>query len=120
MRLAMKMTASILASAALVASSTAGAATVPAAAQASAAQVQAPSPWMVLSAMSSNSTRAVALGGSNAAAQPADQPPPPEVTGKPVLTGELIAFGVFFALIIVALTISGSGGPTQAVPNSPA
>src|SRR3954447_864904 len=107
--------ASALASAALVASSTAAVAAAPTP-QAPAAQTQAPNAWMMLSAMSS--TRAIALGGANAAAQPADVPPPPPpgyVAGGPALSGELIGFLVWFALIAVALTISGESG----APNSP-
>src|SRR4051812_2338091 len=103
--------ASILASAALVAGSTGAAAPAPTV-QAPAAQSQAPNAWLMLSAMSS--TRAIALGGANAAAQPADVPPPPPPPGYaangPHISGELIGFGIWFALIIIALTISG-GSP---------
>jgi hypothetical protein len=118
MRPVLKTIASMLASGALVASSTAAAAAAPETpAPAAQVQPQAPNAWLALSAMSS--TRAIALGGANSAAQPADQPPPPPppgYVGGPVINGEIIAFGLWFALIIIALTISGESGR----PNSPA
>lgn len=115
MRSMPKVIASVLVSSALVASSTAAAAAAPAPATPGAAtQAQAPSAWLMLSAMSS--TRAIALGGANAAAQPANAPPPPPpayVSGAPHFGGELIAVLVWFALIAVALSAGNHG------PNSP-
>ena len=100
-----------------VAGSTAAAAAP--AAQAPSAQAPAPNAWMMLSALSS--TRAVALGGASTGVQPGDvqPPPPPPVvagTGAPVITGEVIGFAVWFALIVIALTLNDNGGR----PNSPA
>ena len=116
MRATLKVITSVLVSTALVGTSTAAVAAAPPA-SAPAAQTQAPSPWMMLSAMSS--TRAVALGGANAAAQPADVPPPPPPPGYeargPAISGELIGILIWFALIAIALTISGPSGR----PNSP-
>jgi hypothetical protein len=112
-----KKIAFALASSALLASSTVAVAAAPAAQ--AAVQTQAPSPWLMLSAMSS--TRAIALGGAAAAAQPTDVPPPPPpgyVAGGPAVSGELIGFVVMFALIAIALTISGSSGAGNS-PNSP-
>ena len=74
------------------------------------------SAWMTLSLLSP--TRAVALGGAVAAAQPTDVPPPPPpayVTGTTHVGAEVIAFGVMFALIVIALATSDNGGR----PNSP-
>src|SRR3954467_15276121 len=117
MRSMPKVIASVLVSTALVASSTAATAAAPApAAPVAATQTQAPSAWLMLSAMSS--TRAIALGGANAAAQPANAPPPPPppppayVSGAPHFGGELIAVLVWFALIAVALS-AGDGGPNS-------
>ena len=79
------------------------------------AQAQAPSPWLMLSAMSS--TRSIALAGANTAAQPNDAPPPPPpYAAGPVIGGEVIGIGIWFALIVIALTIKGDSG----APNSPA
>jgi hypothetical protein len=109
--------ASFLASAALLAGSTAAVAAAPAAAPpAPSGQAQVPSPWLMLSAMSS--TRSIALGGAAAAAQPNDAPPPPPppYAAGPVINGEVIGILVWFALIAIALGISGESG----APNSPA
>jgi len=109
--------ASFLAGAALLGSSSVALAATPAP-QAPAAQSQAPSPWLMLSAMSS--TRSIVLAGTAAAAQPADAPPPPPpppyAAGAPVFGGELIGVLVWFALIAIALGTSGESG----APNSPA
>jgi hypothetical protein len=118
MRRTLKITAAVLACAGMLATSTIAAAAAPAA-TAPAAQTQAPDAWMMLSAMSS--TRAVALGGATAAAQPNDNPPPPPpppppYAGGPVINGEVIGILVWFALIAMALGISGGSGR----PNSPA
>lgn len=68
---------------------------------------------MMLSAL--GPTRAIALGGA-AAAQPSDVPPgPPAMADGPAINGEIIGFVVMFALIAIALGISGSSGR----PNSP-
>lgn len=96
--------------------------TAAAAAPASAAQLanpQAPNAWLMLSAL--GPTRSVALGGAVAAAQPADVPPPPVVagTGAAGVTGELIPFILWFGLIAVALSISGSSGGSSGQPNTP-
>jgi hypothetical protein len=103
------------ASAALIASSTAAVAAAPAPQP---VQAQAPSAWMMLSALSP--TRSIALGGANAVAQPADVPPgppplPPQAAAGLGVNGEIIGFVVMFALIAVALGISGESGR----PNSP-
>jgi len=116
MRSARKLVA-FAASAALIASSTAAVAAAPAP-QPVQAQAQAPSAWMMLSALSP--TRSIALGGANAAAQPADVPPgppplPPQAAAGLGVNGEIIGFVVMFALIAVALGISGESGR----PNSP-
>lgn len=106
----------LAASAALIASSTAAVAAAPAL-PSQTAQAAQPNAWMMLSALSS--TRTIALGGANAAAQPADVPPPPPpvvATGRPVVTGEVLAFVLWFALIVIALTLDDNGGR----PNSPA
>lgn len=114
MRSARKLVA-FAASAALIASSTAAVAAAPAPQP---VQAQAPSAWMMLSALSP--TRSIALGGANAAAQPADVPPgppplPPQAAAGLGVNGEIIGFVVMFALIAVALGISGESGR----PNSP-
>jgi hypothetical protein len=68
----------------------------------------------MLSALSPSGS--VALGGAAAAAQP-DVPPPPAYAGAgPAVTGEVLAFVLWFGLIAVALTISGKSSR----PNSPA
>ena len=111
MRSARKLIA-LAASAALVASSTAAVAAAPAPQP---TQVQAPSAWMMLSAL--GPTRAIALGGA-AAAQPTDVPPgppPPPAAAGFGINGEIIGFVVMFALIAIALGINGPSGR----PNSP-
>jgi len=110
----LKLAVATLASAGLLATSTVAAAATPAPA-APAAQTQSPDAWLMLSAMSS--TRSIALGGTAAAAQPRDlPPPPPPYAAAPVINGEVIGILVWFALIAIALGISGPGG---ARPNSP-
>ena len=114
MRSARKLVA-FAASAALIVSSTAAVAAAPAPQP---VQAQAPSAWMMLSALSP--TRSIALGGANAAAQPADVPPgppplPPQAAAGLGVNGEIIGFVFMFALIAVALGISGESGR----PNSP-
>ena len=116
MRSVPKKIASFLGCAALLASSSVALAAAPAPApQVAPAQTQAPSPWLMLSAMSS--TRSVALAGTAAAAQPNNSPPPPPpgYAAGPVIGGEVIGIGIWFALIVLALTASGSGG----APNTP-
>jgi|1185.fasta_scaffold41431_2 hypothetical protein len=105
--------ASFLASGALLASSSVGVAATPASQPVS--QAQAPSPWLMLSAMSS--TRSIALGGAAAAAQPSDvpPPPPPAYAAGPVIGGEVVGILVWFALIAIALGTSGESGR----PNTP-
>lgn len=98
----------------LVLSSTAAAAAP--APSAMAAQPQAPNAWLMLSAL--GPTRAVALGGAAATAQPKDGPPPPPVVagaGTARVTGEFIPFILWFALIAVALSLNNSGDR----PNTP-
>ena len=114
MRSARKLVA-FAASAALIASSTAAVAAAPAPQP---TQAQAPSAWMMLSAL--GPTRSIALGGANAAAQPADVPPgppplPPQAAAGFGINGEIIGFVVMFALIAIALGIKGESGR----PNSP-
>jgi hypothetical protein len=101
-----------LASGALVISSTAAAAAAPVPYMgAQAAQVQ-PDPWLMLTAM--GPTRAVALGGAAAAAQPVDEAPPG--TG-PGINGEVIPVFVMIALIALALLAISDEG--DEVPVSP-
>ena len=105
--------ATLLASCALLASSGVAVAAAPVP-QAPPAQTQAPSPWLMLSAMSS--TRSIALAGTNSAAQPNDGPPPPPppyVAAGPVINGEVVGILVWFALIALAL------GSSAGTPNSP-
>lgn len=105
----------IAASAALLISSNAAAAAVTSAPTAVAIQPAAPNAWMMLSVLSP--TRSVALGGAAAAAQPADvppPPPPPEAAAGAGFNGELIPIILWFGLIAIALTISGSGGGVHA------
>lgn len=99
----------------LVLGSTAAAA-APAPPPAPIAHPQAPSAWLMLSVL--GPTRSVALGGAAAAAQPEDGPPPPPVVagaGGARVTGELLPFILWFGLIAIALSISGSSGR----PNTP-
>ena len=112
MRTSSKLMAS-LAALALVAGSTTAAAASP-----MAAQPQAPNAWMMLSVL--GPARSVALGGANTAAQPADllPPPPPAAAGAGAglgITGELLPVLLWFGLIAIALTSSGSNGR----PNTP-
>jgi hypothetical protein len=119
MRLVPKTIAAIAASAALLGSSTlAAAAPAP---QAQPAQAATPDAWMMLSTLSA--AQSVGLAGANAAVQPTDVPPPPP---PPVAAGamgdgvgELIPFVLWFGLIAIALSISGSpGGSAVITPNS--
>jgi hypothetical protein len=106
-----RKTIALAASVALIASSTAAAAAAPAPQPVAA---QAPTAWMMLSAL--GPTRAIALGGATAATQPSDVPPgPPMVAGGLGINGEIIGFIVMFALIAIALGTSGPSGR----PNSP-
>jgi hypothetical protein len=102
---------------AFVASSTAAAAASPSTVSPSiSATAQEPNAWMMLSVL--GPSRAVALGGAAAAAQPGDIPPPrPPVAAGAMAdgAGEIIPFVLWFALIALALTISNSSG----APNSP-
>ena len=115
MRRTLKITAAIVVSAGLLSTSTVVVAAAPAATAPVQAQPQAPDAWMMLSAMSS--TRAVALGGAAAAAQPANVPPSPPpgyYVRHAAINGEIIGVLVWFALIAIALGISGSNGrPTS-------
>jgi hypothetical protein len=108
----MKRLAALAASAALVISSSAAAAATP---TAPAAQAQAPNAWMMLSVL--GPTRSIALGGTAAAAPPADVPPapPPGVATAPGLgvSGEVLPVFLWFGLIAIALTISGSSRPNS-------
>lgn len=119
MRSVPKTIAAVSASIALVASSSmAAAAPAP---QAPPVQGSTPDAWMMLSTLSG--TQSVGLAGANAAAQPTDVPPPPPPVaagGMADGAGELVPFAVWFALIAVALTISGTGGGgAVTTPNSP-
>lgn len=99
---------------AMVAGSTAAVAARSPAPQEVVAPPQTPNAWMMLSVLSP--TRAVALGGANAAAHPADAPPPPPPGhGAAGWSGEMLPFILWFGLIAIALTISD-----HARPNSPA
>jgi hypothetical protein len=124
MRSVLKRTAAIAASIGLMASSTAAVAAAPAPAPAA---YQAPSAWMMLSALSPSG--ATVLGSANGAAQPAEVPPPPPPGPPPPPpvagamadgVGELIPIVLWFGLIAVALTITDKEGLNQATgsPNS--
>lgn len=124
--------AAAAATSAVMATSTAAAAAAP-------AQPAAPSAWMMLASLSPAAGPAVAACGSAAAAAaaqgasgcvlpvgeaapvgvappPGPPPPPPPVGVAPAFTGELLPFLLWFALIAVALGVSGGSG----APNSPA
>ena len=137
MRSSLMKVASVLATSALFAASTAANATTPAPVQ----QAAAPSPWLVLTALSPASSPAVAACGSAAAAAAAQgaagcvlpvgeaapvgvappPPPPPPMGVAPAFTGEMLPFLLWFAVIAVALGVSGeSGAGTVSTPNSPA
>lgn len=115
MRSVSKFVASLAAFGLMLGSTTAAAAPVPAAPVSPVAKPQAPDAWLMLSAL--GPTRSVALGGAAAAAQPADGPRGPAVAGAGAagVTGELLPFILWFGLIAIALTISGSSGR----PNTP-
>jgi hypothetical protein len=117
MRSTPKTIAAIAASVVLLASSTVAAAAAPS----PQAQAGAPNAWMMLSSLSA--AQSVGLAGANAAAQPADVPPPPPPVAAGAMAdgaGEFIPFALWFGLIVIALTISGSAGGSAAVtPNSP-
>ena len=131
MAAALKKVTSLLASGTLVASSTAFASApaqqaTPAhssAPQPADIQAQAANPWFMLAATDSSSTRAIAMGGADATGQAADRSPPPNLylPTTPVIGGELIGVGIWWALIVLALTSSGgSGRPVNSpTPNSP-
>lgn len=125
--------AAALATSALFAASTAASATTAAPVQ----QPAAPSAWMMLASLSPGAGPAVAACGSAAAgaaaqgaagcvlpvgeaapvgAVPPPPPPPPPMGAAPAFTGELLPFLLWFALIAVALGVSGGSG----APNSPA
>ena len=138
MRSSLMKVASVLATSALFAASTAANATTPAPVQ----HAAAPSPWLVLTALSPASSPAVAACGSAAAAAaaqgasgcvlpvgeaapvgaaPPPPPPPPPMGVAPAFTGEMLPFLLWFAVIAVALGVSGeSGAGTVSTPNSPA
>ena len=82
-----------------------------------AAQPQAPNGWLMLSAL--GPTRSVALGGAAAAVQPADPPSPPTYAGAAGINGEVLPILLWFGLIAIALTISGSSGGVVTTPNTP-
>jgi hypothetical protein len=75
---------------------------------------------MMLSTLSAS--QSIGLAGANSAAQPADVPaPPPPVAAGAMADGpgELVPFILWFGLIAIALTVSGSGGGSAATtPNS--
>lgn len=114
MRSVSKAIATLAAASMAIGSTTAAATT---SAQPVAAQASQPSPWLILSAMSS--TRAIALGGATTAAQPASEPvppPPPAYAGGGVAVGaELIPIVGWFGLIVIALTL----GDHERRANSP-
>lgn len=128
----LKVLNSIVASATLLASTTVAAAN-PAQPKASASQAgarqtlavqRASDPWFMLSVMSS--ARSVALGETNSTAQLAQSPTTPPLgskTGAPAVNGEAISVPIWWALIAIALMVSGNpGGGSVFVgtPNSPA
>jgi hypothetical protein len=127
----LKKITSVLASGALVASSTALASAPPPAPQATPApqrqaadvRAQAADPWFMLGATSSSSTRAITMGGTNTAAQATDGSTAPNllIPATPVIGGEVIGIGLWFALIVLALTSSGGNSrPVNSpTPNSP-
>jgi tellurite resistance protein TehA-like permease len=114
MRSLTKRIAFFAASAALVASSTAAVAATPA------PQAATPNSWMMLSMLSPSGS--LALGGANAAVQPADVPPPPPPaaeagggSGVPPLP----VIGIWLAVIGVDIWIL-TRDHNPRVPNSPA
>jgi hypothetical protein len=106
----------LAASAALLVNSTQATAATTATPTAAATQPAAPDAWLMLSVLSP--TRSVALGGAAAAAQPANVPPPPPAEAGAGFNGEVIPFVLWFGLIAIALTISGSSGGVAQQPNS--
>ena len=121
MRHALKIVATVVASASLVTSTTAIAAAPAPAPQAPAAKLAQPlqpNPWVMLAALDP-ATRPIVQGGAVVAAQPA---PPPPAYAAAARTGEVLPFFLWFGLIIIALTIAGSSGGKAApgpTPNSP-
>lgn len=108
-------TIALAASVALFASSTAVVADP--APQAQPVQASAPNAWMMLSTLSG--AQSVGLAGANTAAnQHDDSAPPPVSAGAGAMSdgaGPLIPIAIWWGLIALALTHSGSGG----APNSP-
>ena len=110
MRNGSKLTIAAAALSMLVASTTAVAAAVP---------PSAPNAWMVLSVL--GPARATALGGASAAAQPTDVPPPPPTAQAAAgtdlsITAEVIPFALWFGLIALALTSTGSSTRANTPP----
>ena len=122
MRPALRLMIGIAGTLAMLATSTMAAAANPGAYTPVGAQAQAPSPWMVLSVL--GPSRAIALGGASAAAQPVDVPPPPApppgYAAAPALSGEVLPIFLWWGLIALALA-SSDHGPTAPIttPNSP-
>lgn len=88
-------------------------------AAAAAGPTPAPNAWMVLSVL--GPARATALGGASAAAQPTDVPPPPPTAQAAAGTGfsitaEVIPFALWFGLIALALTSTGSSTRANTPP----
>ena len=128
MRAAVKKIVAFGAAIGLVASSTAEAAATPAT-TATGSRYQAPSAWVMLTALSPSS--ATVLGSAAAAVQPTDvpaadvpptPPPPPVAAAGGVGLGELLPIALWFGLIAVAFAATDDGGREAATgnPNSPA
>ena len=125
MRAAVKKIVAFGAAIGLVASSTAAAAATPAP-TATGSGYQAPSAWVMLTALSPSS--ATVLGSAAAAVQPTDvpaadvPPPPPVAAAGGVGLGELLPIALWFGLIAVAFAATDDGGREAATgnPNSPA
>ena len=128
----LKSITAFAAAAALLTSTTAIAAApapAPQRAPAKTALPQQPNPWLMLSALSTGAPRETVrpaavqtLGAAQAAAVRQPSRPAGYVVGNPLLGGEVIVLGLWFGLIAVALSISGSSGANASGnggPNSP-
>ena len=126
-----KLVTALAASVSLVASTTAmaGAPVLrPQASPAKMAKAQQPNSWLLLSALTpgapQETVRPQAMAALGAAQVTATLPSRPAgyVAGNSLIGAEVFAFGLWFALIAVALTISDSSGGRDVsggTPNSP-
>lgn len=109
-----KKVLSLVASAALVASSSVAVASAPS------PQASAPNAWMMLSMLSPSGT--VALGGAQAAAQPQSDVPPPPAAEPAAGSGlpPLPVIAIWLAVIGVDIWILSRDHHHVRIPNSPA